>query len=371
MATPDPAASATGAVAPAQRFDEAALAAYLSGRLADAGAGLTVRQFHGGQSNPTFLLTTGGGARYVLRKKPPGRLLPKAHQVEREYRVMAALAGTAVPVPRMRLLCEDAAVIGTPFYVMDYVPGRIEADPAAPALAPAERRASRLAMTTTLADLHAVDWRAVGLAGFGRPEGYLARQVDRWAQQYAASRTGTENPAMDWLARWLPDNLPPAPAGAEPATLVHGDFRPGNLILHPQRPEVVAVLDWELSTLGHPLADLAYFCLPYHLPAGVPGVRGLVGHDLAALDLPDEAEILAAYAARSGRAPGAEWPFYLAFSLFRLAAILQGVAARAAQGNAASADAKEVGGRAGLLAETGRALAEGAGALRRYSAKQN
>lgn len=347
--------TAVGDVLPAHRFDEAALAAYLRDRLEGAADGLTVRQFQGGQSNPTFLLTVGGGHRYVLRKKPPGTLLPKAHQVEREYRIMDALRDTPVPVPRMRLLCEDPAIIGTAFYVMDYVDGRIIADPAAPGLTPEERRQSREAMIDTLAALHAVDWRALGLENFGRPANYVARQVDRWSRQYAASRTGTESPAMDRLMAWLPRHIPPH----DETAIAHGDFRPGNLMLHPQRPEVVAVLDWELSTLGHPLADLAYFCLPYHLPAGIYGVRGLQGLDLEALGIPSEEDILATYCARTGRPSIPHWSFFLAFSLFRLAAILQGVAARAAQGNASSADAAEVGGRAGLLADVGRAIAEG------------
>ncbi|WP_119166758.1 phosphotransferase [Algihabitans albus] len=346
-------------ILPAHRFDETALRAYLHGRLDGIEQGLELRQFRGGQSNPTFLLTTGGGQRYVLRKKPPGKLLPKAHQVEREYRVMAALRHTSVPVPRMHLLCEEADVIGTAFYIMDFVAGRILADPAAPGMTPTERRKSRLAMVDVLASLHAVDWRDLGLADFGRSENYLARQVARWSQQYAASRTGAVIPAMDWLTAWLADN---SPLERQEVAVVHGDYRPGNLVLHPDRPELIAILDWELSTLGHPLADLAYFCLPYHLPAGQPGLRGLRGHDLKALNLPSEAEVLATYADRSGRAEIGDWGFFLAFSLFRLAAILQGVAARAAQGNASSADAKEVGGRAGLLAEVGQSIAQGRGA---------
>ena len=345
-----------GAILPAHRFDETSLAVYLRSRLPGVERGLEVQQFRGGQSNPTFLLTAGAGQRYVLRKKPPGKLLPKAHQVEREHRVMAALYGTAVPVPRMHLLCEETEVIGTPFYVMDFVPGRILADPAAPGLTPAERRQSRMAMVDVLASLHAVDWRDIGLADFGRSENYLARQVARWSQQYAASRTDAEIPAMDWLTAWLADNLPVA---QQEVAVVHGDYRPGNLVLHTNRPDVVAVLDWELSTLGHPLADLAYFCLPYHLPAGLPGLRGLRGHDLEELGLPSEKEVLAVYAERSGRGTIGDWAFFLAFSLFRLAAILQGVAARAAQGNASSADAQEVGGRAGLLAEVGQSIAQG------------
>ncbi|MEX2629699.1 MAG: phosphotransferase [Tistlia sp.] len=342
-------------VLPAHRFDEAALARWLGGRLPGAAEGFALRQFQGGQSNPTFLLTCRGGQRYVLRKKPPGELLPKAHQVEREYRVMAALAPTPVPVPGMRLLCEDPGPIGTAFYVMDYVEGRIAADPAAPDLSPEQRRPSRLAMVETLARLHAVDWRAVGLAGFGRPEGYVERQVSRWSRQYEASRQGGGLPDMDRLAAWLSARVP----AEQETAIAHGDYRVGNLVLHAEEPRIVAVLDWELATLGHPVADLAYFCMPYHLPAGVPGVRGLQGLDLAALGIPGEEEILAAYCEHSGRPALPHWRFFLAFSLFRLAAILQGVAARAALGNASNADAREVGSRAGLLAAAGRRIAEG------------
>jgi len=347
-----------GPVLAAQRFDEAALRSYLQGRLPGIGEGLTVRQFSGGQSNPTFLLSCADGQRYVLRKKPPGKLLPKAHQIEREYRVMSALAGTAVPVPRMHLLCEEEAAIGTAFYVMDYVAGRVSSEPAAPDLTPAERRASREDMAAVLARLHAVDWRAAGLADFGRPEGYLARQVARWGQQVEASRTDVALDDLDWLKDWLAERTAEAALEREATVIAHGDFRPGNMILSAAEPKVVAVLDWELATLGHPIADLAYFCLPYHLPAGIPGVRGLVGLDIADLGLPSEAEIVAGYCRHAGRERVENWPLLLAFSLFRLAAILQGIAARAQQGNASSADAKTVGSRAGLLAATGRKIAE-------------
>jgi len=347
---------ATIEVRPQHRFDEAALAAYLSGRLAGAESGLAVRQFQGGQSNPTYLLSCGDGRTYVLRKKPPGQLLPRAHQVEREYRVMAALAGSAVPVPAMRLLVEDEGVIGTAFFVMDFVEGLVLQEP--PLELPGPARASLyFEMMDTLAALHGVDWQAVGLADFGRAEGYVPRQIARWSQQYEASRLGAENRDMDWLKDWLAERADIADASA----IVHGDFRLGNMIVRAAAPHIRAVLDWELSTIGHPLADLAYCCMPYHLPVGVKGVRGLVGLDLADIGLPGEEDMLARYCAASGREGVPDWSFFVAFSLFRIAAILQGVFARAQQGNASSADAAEVGAHAGMLAAAGRQVAEAAG----------
>lgn len=335
-------------VLPAHRFDEAALAAYLRTHLPAMDDSLTVRQFQGGQSNPTFLLET-AGRQYVLRKKPPGKVLPSAHMVEREYKVIRALAThTDLPVPCTHVLCEDPAIIGTAFYVMDFIPGRILSHPALADVERGERRAIHLAAVDTLADLHKVDPGKVGLGDFGKPQGYVARQVKRWSGQYEASRTDPM-PAMDSLMAWLPENLPERDESA----IAHGDFRLGNLLFDPQAPKVSAILDWELATLGHPLADLAYFCLPYHLPAGMQGMRGLIGMDLEAEGLPSEAEILARYCERTGRDRVADWHVFLAFSLFRLAAIVQGVYARALQGNASNADALEVGKRAGLLADAG------------------
>ncbi len=339
----------------AHRIDERGLAAYLADRLDDVTAPLTVRQFKGGQSNPTYLLEA-GGRQLVLRKKPPGRLLPSAHAVEREYRVMAALAGNGVPVPAMRLLCEDDSIIGTAFYVMDHVDGRVFRDPALAGIAPAERAAIYDAMNRTLAGLHRVDWRAAGLADFGRPQNYAARQVARWSKQYRASATA-ELPAMDRLIDWLPAHLP----AAADAAIAHGDFRLENLIFDRSRPVVRAVLDWELSTLGDPLGDLAYNCMLYRLPAAGLAVPGLGGLDLAALGLPGEADYVAAYCRRTGRDGIADWRFYLAFSLFRMAAILQGVYARALQGNAASPTAAAMGEMPGVLAEIGWSLARAVG----------
>jgi aminoglycoside phosphotransferase (APT) family kinase protein len=329
------------------RFDEARLHGYLREHLEGFGDDLEVRQFQGGQSNPTFLLTS-EGQHYVLRKKPPGLLLPKAHQVEREHRIMHALRNSKIPVPRMQVMCEDTAVIGTAFLVMQYVPGRVIADPALPDFEPSDRRQIYQALASTLASLHQVDWRAAGLTGFGRAEGYFARQIKTWSGQYLASKTG-DLPTMDKLIQWLGTHLPMD----EKATIVHGDFRVGNTILDPHQPRIAALLDWELSTLGQPLADLGYLCMPYHLPANVPGVRGLQGLDLEELGLPSQTELIARYCAASGREEVRDITFYIAFALFRLTAILQGVYARALQGNASDANARAAGKRTSLMAQAG------------------
>jgi aminoglycoside phosphotransferase (APT) family kinase protein len=343
----------TVAVQPPHRFDETALAVYLTGRISGAETGLTIRQFQGGQSNPTFLLTTGNGRRYVLRKKPPGVLLPKAHQVEREHCIMAALAKTDVPVPTMHLLCEADDVIGTAFFVMDHVEGRVLQEPLLE-LPKVERAQLFTSAVETLSHLHAVDWQAAGLADFGRADGYVARQIARWSQQYEASRAENGVPEIDWLKDWLAEH----DSVADETAIVHGDFRLGNMVVDMERPKVVSLLDWELSTLGHPLADLAYFCMPYHLPAKVTGVRGMDGLDLAELGIPAESDLVLNYCAASGRSGVPDWPFFLAFSLFRMAAILHGVAARGAQGNASSSDARVVGSRAVHYAEAGKRVAK-------------
>ena len=313
-------------VLPNHRFDEAAMVRYLAPLLPDIARGCTVRQFQGGQSNPTFHLATPDRA-YVLRKKPPGTLLASAHAIEREFRVMQALAGTDIPVPQMRLLCEDAAIIGTSFYVMDYKPGRIFADRSMPGVDPAHRAASYADMARVLARLHAIDPAAVGLADYGRSGGYVARQIDRWTRQYRAARLEAE-PAMDWLIDWLTAHLPPD----DETAIAHGDYRLGNLILHPTQPRVAAVLDWELSTLGHPLADLAYCCIPWRLP---PEQMGLLGLDVPGL--PTEAAFVAAYCEAAGRPVPATLDYFMVFSLFRWAAIVAGVYRRALDGNAADA----------------------------------
>jgi aminoglycoside phosphotransferase (APT) family kinase protein len=306
---------------------------------------IEVSQFAGGQSNPTFLVQS-AKQRFVLRRKPPGKLLPSAHAVEREYRVIAALADTAVPVAKAYALCEDPTVIGTAFYVMDYVEGRLFWDAALPEVAGSERRAIYAEMTRVIAALHSVDYAAVGLGDYGKPGRYIERQVARWTQQYRGSETETIE-AMERLIEWLPQHIP----ADEETSIVHGDFRLDNAIFHAQEPRILAVLDWELSTLGHPLVDLAYLCTRYHLSADQ--FRGLGGLDLTALQIPSEAECVADYCRRRGRAPvpPRDWIYYLAFNMFRLTGILQGVLARAIQGNASSATALEAGLRARPLAE--------------------
>jgi aminoglycoside phosphotransferase (APT) family kinase protein len=327
------------------RFDVAAFERYLRERLAGFVGPVKVRQFEGGQSNPTFHLAAASGA-YVLRKKPPGRLLPSAHAIDREFRVLETLAGSAVPVARPRLYCGDAAIIGTAFYVMDYVPGRIFADPLLPGMSAAERRAIYDAMNGTLAVLHLFDWRAAELEDFGRTENYVARQIARWSKQYAETKT-KDVPAMDRLQRWLEERIPPG----EVTALVHGDFRLGNLIFHDSEPRVVAVLDWELATLGHPFADLAYNCMAYHWPAGHAVAPGFEGIDIGSLGIPAEDAYVAAYARRTGRDAVPDFTFFLAFSLFRVAAIQQGVYARSLQGNASSATAARFGAAFEMVAE--------------------
>lgn len=314
------------------RFDEASLDRYLRGNLDGYRGGLEVQQFDSGHSNPTFFLTAemAGGRRgeFVLRKKPPGKLVASAHQVDREFRVISALADSDVPVARARLLCADDAVIGQMFYVMDYVDGRILIDPSMPDQTPTERAAIFDSMNDVLAKLHKVDFQKVGLGDYGRSGNYIARQVARWSRQYAELKT-EDIPAMDKLSAWLPENIP----SEDPTTIVHGDYRLGNLIVHPTEPRIVAVLDWELSTLGHPLADLAYNCIGYHLP---DPPHGFAKVDFARLGLPTESEYVAAYCRRVGRARIEHWNTYVAFSLYRLAAIAQGVYRRGLAGNSSN-----------------------------------
>jgi aminoglycoside phosphotransferase (APT) family kinase protein len=345
-ARPNP--PSTGPIRAGHELDRASLERHLVASLPGFGSLGDIVQFEGGQSNPTFFLRDGVGQGYVLRKKPRGVLLPSAHLIEREHRVMAALSRTDVPVPRMRVLCEDAAVIGTAFYVMDYVEGRIFRDPTLPGLGVVERGQLYDAMNDVAARIHSVDYTAVGLGDYGKPKGYLGRQVTRWTQQYVAARSRPIAP-MDALSTWLTDHVP----AEEPATLTHGDLRMDNLVFHPTEPRVVAVLDWELSTLGNPLADIAYNCLAYYLPAKAGALKGLLGSDLAALGIPAEAEYVAAYARRTGRASVPDWGFYLAFGLFRVASIVEGVRARAEKGTGSSASGKELGQMTAFLAETG------------------
>jgi aminoglycoside phosphotransferase (APT) family kinase protein len=335
--------TATVEVLPSHRFDEAALERYLERHVDGFRGPLSVRQFRGGQSNPTYHLTAGSGE-YVLRRKPPGKLLPSAHAVDREYRVLTALGRTDVPVPRTYALCEDPGVIGTVFYVMECVHGRVLTNPLLPGLDPSERASIYDDMNDVLARLHRADWVAVGLAEFGKPGNYYARQIHRWTAQYRASETEKID-AMERLIEWLPAHIP----ADDQATLVHGDYRLGNLILHPSAPRVVAVLDWELSTLGHPLADLAYNCLAWRL--GAEEIDGFRGADLAALGIPREAEYVAAYCGRTGRAGIPDWDFYIAFAMFRLAAISQGIMGRVLAGTANDPNARDRGVRARSLAD--------------------
>lgn len=316
----------------AHRFDPEPLRRYLAPRLEGLGDDLTVRQFRGGQSNPTFALLSGGRC-WVLRKKPPGTLLPSAHQIDREYRIQSVLAETGVPVPKMHLYCEDASIVGTPFYVMDHVGGRVFRNPMMPDSNPAERREVFLEMAATLAKIHRVDWRGLGLSDFGKPERYMERQVARWSKQYEASRTD-DMPTMTRLMKWLSDNPPPT----HETTLAHGDFRLENTVVHDTEPRILAVLDWELATLGHPLADLGYNCMPYHLPGvGSASIgRGIAGIDLAELGIPTEEEYVAAYCKAVGRSEIRDFHYYVVFAMFRGAAILQGVYKRGLDGNASS-----------------------------------
>ena len=324
-----------------------ALSDYLQAHVPGFRGPLTATKFKGGQSNPTYLVEAASG-RYVLRRKPPGKLLPSAHAVDREFRVLQALHGTAVPVAQPLHLCTDDAVIGSMFYLMSYVDGRILWDPSLPDMTPAQRGDIYLGIIDAMAALHTVDPAAVGLADYGKPGGYFERQLKRWGEQYRASET-RPIAAMDELIARLPARCP---ADDGSVALAHGDFRIDNLMFHPTEPRVIAIVDWELSTLGHPLADLGYFCMALRLPRN-PALPGLAGLDRAALGIPDEAALLARYSQLTGRPIPADWPFVLAFSFFRLAAIAQGVAKRAEQGNASSEQAVQAGRMTEMLANLG------------------
>ena len=327
--------SETSEVREAHRFDEVNLAKYLTDQIEGFREPITVTQFTGGQSNPTFCIET-GSEKYVLRKKPPGRLLPSAHAVDREFRVLSALQDTDVPVGRMHLLCMDETVIGTPFYVMEHIEGRVFRDVRLPAMQREERRAIYDAMNSVLAKLHSVDYRAAGLETFGKPGNYYARQIGRWTKQFDAAKT-EEIESMNRLSIWLAENIP----SGDETSIVHGDYRLENMIFHRSKPEVLAVLDWELSTLGHPLGDLAYNCMTYyHSPhTSIAQPRS----ELENLGVQSEKEYVAAYCRRTGREKIDGWNFYVAFSLFRSASITQGVYARGLQGNASSEKALSYG----------------------------
>ena len=345
----------SGTVSSQHAFDTAALQAWLVDHMVGFAGPLQVEQFKGGQSNPTYRLITPGRA-YVMRSKPGplAKLLPSAHAIEREYRVMDALALSGVPVPRMHVLCEDESVIGRAFYVMACVEGRVLWDQSLPGMAPDERSAVYDEMNRVLAALHNVDVRAVGLADYGRPGNYFGRQISRWTRQYQASIT-EPIPEMDRLMAWLPEHLPASARDESQVTIVHGDYRLDNLIFHPNEPRVVAVLDWELSTIGHPLADFSYHCMSWHIAPGM--FRGIAGLDLAALGIPAERDYMRRYCDRTGRGSPdnllADWNFYLAYNLFRLAAITQGIAKRVVDGTAASAQARATGASTRPLAELG------------------
>ena len=345
----------TRPAAPEHAFDLDALEAWLSGAVPGFRGPLAVEQFRGGQSNPTFRLNT-PGASYVMRAKPGpvARLLPSAHAVEREYRVMKALADRGVPVPEMLALCEDESVIGRAFYVMGFVDGRVLWNQALPDATREERGAIYDEMNRVIAALHGVDVAAAGLADYGKPGNYFERQIGRWSKQYAASVTQPIE-AMDRLMEWLPAHLPASARDESKVSVVHGDFRLDNLVFHPTEPRVLAVLDWELSTLGHPLADFSYHCMAWHIPPGA--FRGIGGLDLPSLGIPSEADYVRRYCERTGlatpQALAADWNFYLAYNLFRIAAILQGIAKRVEDGTAASAQARQAGAGARPLAELG------------------
>jgi aminoglycoside phosphotransferase (APT) family kinase protein len=335
--------SETVEVREAHRFDTAALEKLLLDKIGARMDG--IRQMRGGQSNPTFILTTDKGE-FVLRKQPPGKLLPSAHAVDREYRVLSALGQTDVPVPRMHFFSDDRAIVGTPFYIMERMRGRVFWSPTLPEVSKEQRRATYFGLMDALAKLHKVDYQAVGLGDYGKPGSYFARQIARWSKQWEGSQTdGRVNPSIDKLVAWLPRNIP---EGDDETVIVHGDFRFDNMMFHPSEPRVIGIFDWELSTLGHPMADLAYVCIRHNMPHGM--YDGLMGLDLGALGIPPQDELVAFYKERTGRS-GDITPFHIAFCLFRLAVILEGVLARARAGNASNSSAISMGPVALLLAD--------------------
>ena len=341
----------SAAANPTPSLSLAALGDYLRAQgLAGAGP-LQASVLAGGQSNPTFRVSAGAGRDYVLRKKPAGTLIASAHAIDREYRVMKALQATDVPLPRMLHYCESSELLGTPFYVMEFLQGRVFMDQSLPGMAAAERSTIYREMNRVIAALHAVDYAAVGLADYGKSGNYVGRQIARWSRQ-CREATVPVTPAMERLMDWLPEHLP----ADDETTLVHGDYRLDNLIFHPTEPRVIGVLDWELSTLGHPLADLAYQCMAWRIPPTL--WRGIGGLDLVALGIPHEGEYVGWYEQATGRRAAEHWDFYLAYNLFRMGAILHGIAQRAQDGNAAAADAVETGAKAGPLADLGWQAAE-------------
>ena len=346
--------SGTKEVAESHKFDEARLDAYMREHVEDYAGPLSVRQFKGGQSNPTYQLIT-PARKYVLRRKPPGKLLPSAHAVDREYRAISALGTVGFPVPRTYCLCEDPGVIGTMFYIMDCVEGRILWEPLLPGMEPAERAAIYDAMNETIAHLHTIDYEAVGLGDFGKPGNYFARQINRWGKQYKASETERID-EMERLMEWLPANIPPG----DETTVVHGDYRLDNMVMHASEPRVLAVLDWELCTLGHPMADFSYHVAQWRMPSSL--FNGLDGADLASLGIPSEEEYIEAYCRRTGRDEIGDMDYYMAYNFFRLAGILQGIAGRVRDGTASSAHAAQTASIVRPLAELAWGFAKKAGA---------
>ncbi|QFS65997.1 phosphotransferase [Delftia tsuruhatensis] len=334
-------------------FDVPALTAWMQGHVQGFAGPLQVEMFKGGQSNPTYKLITPGRS-YVMRSKPGpvAMLLPSAHAIEREFRVMKGLAGTDVPVPHMYALCEDESIIGRAFYIMECMEGRVLWDQSLPGMEPAQRAAIYDEMNRVISALHTVDFAAQGLADYGKSGNYFERQIGRWSKQYVASVT-QPIPEMDQLMQWLPAHMPASALDASRVSIVHGDFRLDNLMFHPTEPRVIAVLDWELSTLGHPLADFSYHCMSWHIPATLG--RGIAGKDLAALGIPGEEEYIRRYCERTGLKDvdtlRADWNFYMAYNMFRIAAILQGIAKRVEAGTASSAQAKASGDTARPMAE--------------------
>ncbi|NWH07530.1 MAG: phosphotransferase family protein [Alphaproteobacteria bacterium] len=351
--------SGTKEVADALRFDEQRLLPWLAAHVPGFSGPLSVRQFKGGQSNPTYQLVT-PGQKYVMRRKPPGKLLPSAHAVDREFRVISALHKVGFPVPKPFALCTDESVAGTMFYVMEMVEGRVLWEPLLPGMDPQGRAATYDAMNATLAQLHSYDYKALGLEDFGKPGNYFARQISRWGKQYVASETETIA-EMNRLLAWLPDHIPPG----ERSTIVHGDFRLDNVILHPSEPRVIAVLDWEISTIGDPLADFTYHILQWRMPGqGTGGGTGsLLGADLGALGIPNEEAYVASYCRRTGRDGIDNLDYYFAYNFFRLACILQGIVGRVRDGTAASAHAVQMAAQVRPLAELGWHFAQRAGAI--------
>ena len=326
--------SGTSTVREQHRFDEAALASWMAVHIDGYAGPLEVAQFKGGQSNPTYRLST-PTRNYVLRRKPPGQTVQGAHAVDREARILQALAPAGFPVAKVYGLCTDDNVIGSWFYIMELVEGRIFWDASFSEVAHDQRPAYFDAMNATIAQLHSLDYAALGLEGFGKPGNYFERQISRWSRQYMEDEEAGRDGDMDALLEWLPNNIP----DGDDSSIVHGDFRCDNMIFHPSEPRILAVLDWELSTLGHPLADFAYHAMMYQMPPDI--VAGLGDADVASLNIPTQAEYVAAYCARTGRTEIPNWDFYIAFNFFRLAAIFHGIKGRVIRGTAASAHAKD------------------------------